>query len=174
MDDRIHSMPSIETQAELVSSPNSCATEMSKNVAAEFLRLRDRIRQLAKDHPDTPVSWPADGITHYRELQDWAGHVLRDGNGSREWDIEKWREEYAELMAQCEAHAMARNRMAHTLQTIALLGDTGSDIYKGTFEPDGPNGTPTGWRVAGKMREIAIESGELPSGRFEEESNGWR
>lgn len=161
MDDRIHSMPSIETQAELVSSPNSCATDMSKNVATEFLRLRDRIRQLAKDHPDTPVTWPADGITYYQELKDWAGFVLRENNSTREWDINKWREEYAELLAQCDAHAMARNRMAFALQKIVQLGDTGSEAYRAAFDPDGPNGIPTGWRVAEKMREIAIDNGDI-------------
>ena len=41
------------------------------------------------------------------------------------------------------------------LQRIALLADTGSDEHKKRFEPDGPNGIPTGWRVAEAMREIA-------------------
>lgn len=42
----------------------------------EIERLRNAIRQLAKDHPDTPVSWPANGRTYYQELCDWARHVL--------------------------------------------------------------------------------------------------
>jgi hypothetical protein len=41
------------------------------------------------------------------------------------------------------------------LQLIALLADTGSKAHKERFDPDGPNGNPTGWRVAEAMREIA-------------------
>jgi len=41
------------------------------------------------------------------------------------------------------------------LQVIALLADTGSNEYKERFAPDGPDGIPTGWRVAEAMREIA-------------------
>ena len=41
------------------------------------------------------------------------------------------------------------------LQTIAMLAETGSKEHKERFDPDGPNGIPTGWRVAEAMREIA-------------------
>jgi hypothetical protein len=41
------------------------------------------------------------------------------------------------------------------LQQIAMLAETGSKEHKERFDPDGPNGIPTGWRVAEAMREIA-------------------
>lgn len=41
------------------------------------------------------------------------------------------------------------------LQAIAMLADTGSQLHKETFDPEGIGGIPTGWRVAEKMREIA-------------------
>lgn len=44
------------------------------------------------------------------------------------------------------------------LHNIAALGDTGSDLHRLNFDPDGIGEIPTGWRVAEKMREIALEA----------------
>jgi len=44
-------------------------------------RLESAIRQLAKAHPDTPVTWMANDIKHYMEIRDWAAWVLAE-----EWD----------------------------------------------------------------------------------------
>lgn len=43
------------------------------------------------------------------------------------------------------------------LQQVAMLGDTGSELYKATFDQMGGH-TITGWRVAEKMREIAVDA----------------
>lgn len=50
------------------------------------------------------------------------------------------------------------------LQIIAMLADTGSDIHKKKFCPNGEgDGIPNGWRVAEAMREIANDTvGYLP------------
>jgi hypothetical protein len=54
-------------------------------------------------------------------------------------------------------------RCVKALQLIALLADTGSQEYKERFDPEGPNGIPTGWRVAEAMREIANDTiGNVP------------
>ena len=50
------------------------------------------------------------------------------------------------------------------LQTIALLGDTGSEEHKLRFNPNGEgDGIASGWRVAEAMREVANDViGNLP------------
>lgn len=56
------------------------------NLAAKADRLEKAIRQLAHDHPDTPVSWPCNGRTCYQDIHDWASYVLNGveevGHGS--------------------------------------------------------------------------------------------
>ena len=49
-------------------------------------------------------------------------------------------------------------KMTSALQRIALLADTYSDEHKERFHPGGPNGIPTGWRVAEAMREVANDA----------------
>lgn len=71
--------PDIEKQAELVCAFESCATEMAQNVARAFLEMRTHVMRLGKDHPDTPVTWPFQGITRYQDIQDWASFVLYGG-----------------------------------------------------------------------------------------------
>lgn len=72
------------------------------------------------------------------------------------WTIEKWREEYRELMDQCEKHAIERNRLGDALQKIALLGDTGSEAHWKEFNTGLGQPIVNGWRVAERMREIAL------------------
>lgn len=38
--------------------------------------LRGQIQILGNTHPDTPVTWPYNGTTVYRELRDWSNYVL--------------------------------------------------------------------------------------------------
>ncbi len=70
--DKLH----IAKQAALVCARESCATEMAKAVAKAFLELRGHVEQLAMDHPDTAVTWPHNGLTQYRTIEDWAAFVL--------------------------------------------------------------------------------------------------
>jgi hypothetical protein len=44
------------------------------------------------------------------------------------------------------------------LQQVAMMGDTGSDLHKSQFDPDGVGETPSGWRVADAMRAIANDA----------------
>ena len=50
------------------------------------------------------------------------------------------------------------------LQKIAMLADIGSELHRKEFGPDSATGwTANGWRVAGKMREVANDVvGSLP------------
>jgi len=61
--------------------------------------------------------------------------------------------EYQSLLEQCEQHIVERNKLSEALQKIAMLADTGSGEYRKEF------GTKvvSGWRVAERMREIALE-----------------
>lgn len=72
------------------------------------------------------------------------------------WTIEKWREEYKLLMDQNDDHVAELNRRGNALQRIALMADTGSEIYKHFAEPYLKMGDkPSGWRIAEEMRQIA-------------------
>jgi hypothetical protein len=55
-------------------------------------------------------------------------------------------------------------RLQATLQRIALLADTGSEVHRAEFGAESATGfTANGWRVAEKMREIANDAvGSLP------------
>lgn len=44
------------------------------------------------------------------------------------------------------------------LQHIAALGDTGSEVHKSNFDPDGVGETPAGWRVVEAMRRVALDA----------------
>ena len=50
-------------------------------------------------------------------------------------------------------------RCVAALQQIAQLADTGSELHKQRFQPNGESdGVPTGWRVAEAMRQIAVDA----------------
>lgn len=55
-------------------------------------------------------------------------------------------------------------KLRATLQQVALLADTGSDLHREAFGHDSATGwTANGWRVAEKMREVANDVvGNLP------------
>jgi hypothetical protein len=72
---------------------NKLATQCGQwetNVAErdrEIERLLKHITQLAHDHPDTPVTWPYNGLTCYQDIHDWASYVVhggREGGGDDE------------------------------------------------------------------------------------------
>lgn len=72
------------------------------------------------------------------------------------WTVDKWRSEYGDLLRQADEHVAELNRRGTALQRIALMADTGSEVYKHFAEPYLRNGDkPSGWRIAEKMREIA-------------------
>jgi hypothetical protein len=64
--------------------------------------------------------------------------------------------EIERLLDQCEQHVIERNKLATALQTIALLGDTGSEAFQREWPTRNPQEVP-GWRVAERMREIALD-----------------
>ena len=50
-------------------------------------------------------------------------------------------------------------RCVEALQKIAMLADTGSDLHKERFNPNGEgDGIANGWRVAEAMRELANDA----------------
>lgn len=74
------------------------------------------------------------------------------------WTLDKWRHEYSELLKQADGHVAELNRRGAALQRIAMMADTGSEVYKQFAEPYLRNGDkPSGWRIAEKMREIASD-----------------
>ena len=49
-------------------------------------------------------------------------------------------------------------RCVAALQQIAQLADTGSELHKHRFQPNGEgDGVANGWRVAEAMRQIAVD-----------------
>ncbi len=55
----------------------------------------------------------------------------------------------------------AAKRMRQLEEAIAaalLLSDTGSEVHKEAFDPNGVGERQTGWRVAEKMRETLMEA----------------
>ena len=50
-------------------------------------------------------------------------------------------------------------RCVAALQQIAQLADTGSELHKQRFQPNGEgDGIANGWRVAEAMRQIAVDA----------------
>ncbi len=67
------------------------------------------------------------------------------------------------LIGGCNAPIFARasceiETMRMYLRDIAELADTGRNIHKSTFDPSGMGVHPAGWRVAEKMREVALQA----------------
>ena len=69
--------------------------------------------------------------------------------------LEVLKADYQELLDTCDNHIRERNKLATALQTIALLGDTGSKAFRSRW-PINPHHVP-GWSVAARMREIALD-----------------
>lgn len=66
----------VELDAWMVAADHSCASREAKGVAKAFMSITERIRQLGRDNPDSLASWPQDGFTSYRTVEDWAAFVL--------------------------------------------------------------------------------------------------
>lgn len=74
------------------------------------------------------------------------------------WTIDKWREEYRQLLSTCEDHVVERNRLTNALQRIAQLSDTMSNVHYKAFDTGPGQPVVNGWRVAEKMREVALDA----------------
>lgn len=68
------------------------------------------------------------------------------------------RREVEALQRACEEHIAERNRLGDALQKIALLGDTGSESHWNEFNTGPGQPIVNGWRVAERMREIALNA----------------
>lgn len=53
--------------------PNRC---VAKNDSQRVEMLKKAMLQLKADHPDTEITWPADGLTRYQTIEDWVDYHL--------------------------------------------------------------------------------------------------
>ena len=107
----------------------------------------------AYDKPCMDCGMP---ITTERAYQVWIDRETGEEKGPLHFGkrdcMDALQTEIVRLLDQCEQHVVERNKLSDALQTIALLGDTGSDLFRREF-PCVPVG---GWIVAEKMQDIAL------------------